>query len=88
MSEVIGEHSYEEMKRSGEKDPFLLEALDYHISDYAYVVFDENYQPCTGMIKDYLKERNFNLLGRFGEWQYYNMDVCIKKAIELKKSLL
>jgi protoporphyrinogen oxidase len=85
ISEVIGEHSREEMTKSGESDSFLLEALDHHISDYAYVVFDENYQKCTKLIKDYLREKQFHTLGRFGEWQYYNMDVCIKKALELKE---
>jgi protoporphyrinogen oxidase len=87
ISEVIGEHTWDEMKKSGENDSFLLEALDHHISSYAYVVFDENYQKCTTLIKDYLREKQFHSLGRFGEWQYYNMDVCIKKAMELKKTI-
>jgi protoporphyrinogen oxidase len=88
ISEVIGEHSREEMQRSGKNDPFLLEALDHHISDYAYVVFDENYSKCTSIIKDYLRKKQFYTLGRFGEWQYYNMDVCIKKAMELKDTIM
>jgi protoporphyrinogen oxidase len=87
ISEVIGEHSLDEMKKSGENDPFLLEALDYHTSGYAYVVFDENYQQCTSIIKDYIREKQFYTLGRFGEWQYYNMDVCIKKAMELNEEI-
>ncbi|MDR2087640.1 MAG: NAD(P)-binding protein [Dysgonamonadaceae bacterium] len=88
ISEVIGEHSPEEMKKSGKNDPFLLEALDHHVSDYAYVVFDENYRKSTSIIKDYLHEKQFHTLGRFGEWQYYNMDICIKKAMELREFLL
>ena len=87
ISEAVGEHSFEEMKEYGIKDSFLEEPIDYNISDYAYVVFDENYEHATGLIKDYLGEKNLHMLGRFGEWQYYNMDVCIKKAIDLKKSL-
>jgi UDP-galactopyranose mutase len=87
MSEVIGEHSFDEMKQSGEKDSFLMEALDHHVSDYAYVVFDENYRESTQTIKDYLREIRFHTLGRFGEWQYYNMDVCIKSAMNLRKNL-
>jgi protoporphyrinogen oxidase len=87
IAEVIGEHSWDEMKKSGENDPFLLEALDCNISDYAYVVFDENYRESTTLIKDYLREKQLYTLGRFGEWQYYNMDVCIKKAMELKETI-
>lgn len=88
ISEAVGDYSFEEMKKSGELDPFLIDALDYHVSDYAYVVFDENYQESTTLIKDYIRERGLYTLGRFGEWQYYNMDVCIKKAIELSQNLL
>jgi protoporphyrinogen oxidase len=84
ISEVIGEHSPEEMIKSGKNDPFLLEALDHNISGYAYVVFDENYRQSTSLINDYLREKQLHTLGRFGEWQYYNMDVCIKKAMELR----
>ncbi|MDR0506651.1 MAG: NAD(P)-binding protein [Dysgonamonadaceae bacterium] len=87
ISEVVGEHSWDEMKSSGEKDNFLLEPLDCNTSDYAYVIFDENYNHSTSVIKNYLQERAFHILGRFGEWQYYNMDVCIKKAMDLSRIL-
>jgi protoporphyrinogen oxidase len=88
IAEVIGEHTPEEMKKSGENDPFLFEALDHSISGYAYVVFDENYQKSTALIKDFLRGKQFHTLGRFGEWQYYNMDVCIKKAMELREIIM
>ncbi|MCD7973941.1 MAG: NAD(P)-binding protein [Candidatus Azobacteroides sp.] len=87
ISEVVGEHSFEEMKNAGKRNPFLKEPLDYNISDYAYVVFDENYQECTTLIKEYLQESGLFTLGRFGEWQYYNMDICIKKTIDLSKKI-
>lgn len=83
ISEAVGVHTFEDMMRSGAKDPFLTEAIDHHISDYAYVVFDENYQESTRIIKEYLNDIRFHTLGRFGEWQYYNMDVCIKRAMDL-----
>jgi protoporphyrinogen oxidase len=87
MLEVVGEHSLTEMKSSAAKDDFITEVIDYNVSDYAYVVFDENYNRSTQLIKDYLKEKKLYTLGRFGEWQYYNMDVCIKKAIDLSKEV-
>ena len=88
MLEVVGEHSREEMEQSARKDSFIEEVIDHNISDYAYVVFDENYNQSTQLIKDYLKEKNLYTLGRFGEWQYYNMDICIKKAIDLSTEIL
>ncbi|HEX8332273.1 MAG TPA: FAD-dependent oxidoreductase [Segetibacter sp.] len=88
ITEVIGGKSYDEMLENGKKDPFLIEPLDYNISDHAYVVFDENYESSTQTIKEYLKTIGMYTLGRFGEWQYYNMDVCIKSSIDLSKRIL
>ena len=88
MLEVVGEHSREKMEQSAQNDLFIKEVIDHNISDYAYVVFDENYNQSTQLIKDYLKGINLHTLGRFGEWQYYNMDICIKKAIDLSKEIL
>jgi len=83
ITEVVGEKTYEEMVENGKKDPFLLRPVDYNVSDHAYVVFDENYEQATTKVKQYLTEKGIYTLGRFGEWQYYNMDVCIKSSIDL-----
>jgi len=83
ITEVVGEKSYDEMVENGKKDPFLLRQVDYHVSEHAYVIFDENYDTATRAIKDYLNDAGIYTLGRFGEWQYYNMDVCIKSSIDL-----
>lgn len=83
ITEAIGEKTYDEMVESGKKDSFLIKPLDYHVSDHAYVVFDEHYHASTETIKEYLTGIGIYTLGRFGEWQYYNMDVCIKKSIDL-----
>lgn len=29
-----------------------------------------------------MSQWDINLLGRFGEWQYLNMDICIERAME------
>jgi protoporphyrinogen oxidase len=83
ITEVVGEKTYDEMAENGKKDPFLLKPLDYHVSEHAYVVFDENYDTATKAVKSYLDEKGIHTLGRFGEWQYYNMDVCIKCSMDL-----
>jgi protoporphyrinogen oxidase len=87
ITEVVGEKSFEEMIENGKKDDFLLRPLAYHVSDHAYVIFDENYETATSSIKNYIESIGMYTLGRFGEWQYYNMDVCIKQSIELEKRL-
>lgn len=88
ITEVIGEKSKEEMIENGKKDSFLIKPLDYNISDHAYVVFDENYEKSLNTIKGYLGSSGLHTLGRFGEWEYYNMDICIKSALELSKKIL
>jgi protoporphyrinogen oxidase len=83
ITEVIGEKTYDEMIENAKRDSFLLKPLAYNVSEHAYVVFDENYQYATTKIKSYLSELNLHTLGRFGEWEYYNMDVCIKSSLNL-----
>ena len=83
ITEVVGERSEAEMIENGRKDPFLLEPLSYHVSDHAYVVYDENHARVTSSILNYLSKLGIWTAGRFGEWQYYNMDVCIKSAMDL-----
>ncbi|MBE5322000.1 NAD(P)-binding protein [Pedobacter sp. MR2016-19] len=88
ITEVVGHKTQEEMIENGKKDSFLIEPVAYNVSEHAYVVFDENYDSCTSTIKDYLEElTNIYTLGRFGEWQYYNMDICIEKSIALASKI-
>lgn len=87
ITEAVGEHSFEEMKTVGLKDAFLLEPLDYNVSKYAYVVFDENYQRLVHGLREAIEKDGFFLLGRFGEWDYFNMDICIKRCIDLAKTI-
>ncbi|TDQ09900.1 protoporphyrinogen/coproporphyrinogen oxidase [Pedobacter metabolipauper] len=87
ITEVVGERTYEEMVENGKKDPFLIRPVDYNVSGHAYVVFDENYDTATKNVKDYLQQIELYTLGRFGEWQYYNMDICIKSSLETAKKI-
>lgn len=82
--EAIGEYSYSEMVREGEKFDYLGVPLDYHISNHAYVVFDNNYKDAVSKIKNRLNSlEGFYSVGRFGEWEYYNMDICMKSVLQM-----
>ena len=83
ISEAVGVRSKEEMVEAGKllKD-ILLEPIDYHCSEHAYVVFDNQRQEALNSIFQYLGSNNIASVGRFGEWEYYNMDICIKRALE------
>ena len=87
ISESIGNHSYDELINDGKDNEFLLEPLAYNQSEHAYVVFDQNYKYAVPHILNYLSHIGIHSIGRFGEWQYYNMDVCMKRSLELAQKI-
>jgi len=50
-------------------------------TEFAYVIFDKHRTKNLSIIKEYMSQMGIELIGRFGEWEYPNMDVCIEKAI-------
>jgi UDP-galactopyranose mutase len=52
----------------------VCEAIDFK---YAYVIYDLNHRKNVKVIHDYLNAHNIIPIGRFGEWEYYNMDKTI-----------
>ncbi len=87
ITECVGEHSFEEMVENGKKDPFLLKPLDYNISEHAYVVFDENRDMAVNEISRYLDSIGIYSIGRFGRWEYYNMDICMLDSMNTAKEI-
>jgi hypothetical protein len=53
-----------------------------NITKFAYVIFDKYRAKNLTLIKKHMSRLGINLLGRFGEWEYPNMDVCIERAME------
>lgn len=49
---------------------------------YAYVVFDKNYSESTDLVYSWLKKQGISTVGRFAEFQYLNMDACIRHAFD------
>ena len=49
--------------------------------------YDKNYNDATKNIKEYLESVNLYSIGRFGEWEYYNMDICMESAMKLVKKI-
>lgn len=83
ITECVGEHAFEELVENGKQDPFLIEPMAYHQSDHAYVMFDHHYHIAVPKLLDYLTSLGIYSVGRFAEWQYYNMDVCMKRSLEV-----
>ena len=62
--------------------------LDYNISEHAYVVYDENRDKEVKHIQEYLESINLISIGRFGQWDYFNMDICMKQSYETYLKIL
>jgi protoporphyrinogen oxidase len=88
ITETMGERSFETMVEKGRKDPFLIEPLDYNISDYAYVVFDDKREAAVERINNYMNQISLYNVGRFAQWEYFNMDVCMKECFLLFDKLI
>jgi len=62
--------------------------IDSEFTEYAYVIHDKSYIKNTDLIKEYFNEvSGFDLLGRWGTWNYNNMDVCMAEAFKLAVKL-
>lgn len=62
--------------------------LDSEFTEYAYVIHDKAYRSSTDQIKAYFAEvPGFDLLGRWGTWNYKNMDLCILDAMKTAEEI-
>lgn len=61
--------------------------LAHEYTEFAYVLFDKGHSVNAQIVKRFLVDRGIVPLGRFGEWQYYNMDICMKRALECAAEL-
>jgi protoporphyrinogen oxidase len=66
-----------------EKLPFKVRPIATNIEQASYVIHDNFVSEVVGELKCALEANNFHLLGRFAEWQYYNMDKAMEAAFEL-----
>jgi len=54
---------------------------------YAYVVFHRDHREELGLVKAWLEKAGIRLLGRFGQFDYLNMDQCILRGLALAGEL-
>lgn len=54
-------------------------------SKYAYVITDLNYSKNLATVKSYVNRAGIDLLGRFAEFEYLNMDACVENALNYAK---
>ena len=81
--EFSGKVEYEVMVEEIKKLPGNLTALDYNYEPNSYVIQDHQTRNEINAARQALKANNIFLLGRFAEWEYYNMDKAMEAAFTL-----
>jgi len=49
---------------------------------YAYVIYDLDYKKNIAIVKNFCAKLGIGLVGRFSEFEYLNMDNCIRNAMD------
>lgn len=67
--------------------PFQPRYIAHRYTPYTYPLQTQNTSAIISMAKAQLAPLNFYLLGRFAEWEYYNMDAAMDAAMKLTLTL-
>ncbi len=85
--EFSGKVSDQEMMNEIAKLPFNLIPISYNYTDSSYVIQQNDTRDLIREVNEILNKHNIYLLGRFAEWEYYNMDKAIEAAMMLCRKL-
>lgn len=79
--------SKENIEINLQKIPFSPKYLSHQYTQYTYPIQDTDTRIMINKLKEKLQKKDFFLLGRFAEWEYYNMDAAMGAAIKLSKGI-
>ena len=85
--EFSGIREQKDMLAELKKMPGDLEPIAFNKERNSYVINTIDTRATVKSLKNELKDDKLFLLGRFAEWEYYNMDKCIEAAFELVEDL-
>ena len=83
FTDEIGE---EEIKRQLLLMPFNPRYITHNYSRYTYPIQSQDTRKIIRVIRERLREYNIALVGRFAEWEYYNMDAAMASAMNTAES--
>jgi hypothetical protein len=83
--EFSGKHAETEILEELKLLPGNLKALAFNYEANSYIIQHQTTRKDIALLKSLLKPYQIFLLGRFAEWEYYNMDKCIEASMELEK---
>lgn len=82
----ILEHTIEALKKMGiikNKEDVAYIALERQ--KYAYVIYDLDWKKNISAVKCFFAKQGIGLIGRFAEFEYFNMDACIRSAMDFAR---
>jgi len=85
--EFSGHHDVEFMTEQIKQLPGNMRYLDHNHEPNSYVIQDADTREKISDLKSLSESENLYLLGRFAEWEYYNMDKAMEAGFELVKKL-
>jgi protoporphyrinogen oxidase len=66
----------------------LRRIIDAQFTEYAYVIHDLEYPKNVSTTRGYFNgDSNFFSIGRWGSWNYRNMDMCMLEALDLVEKI-
>jgi protoporphyrinogen oxidase len=86
--EHSGYLSFDDMALEAKKLPFTMKPLSYNYCENSYVVHSPRTSSVVNTLRQKLQKGGIYCLGRFSEWQYYNMDAAIESAMKLVDSIV
>ena len=86
--EFTGYLSEQDILEQLAKIPFSPTYITHSYTKYTYPVQNENTRSQVGSLQAALEKENIYLLGRFAEWEYYNMDAAIGAAMDLSEKII
>ena len=69
------------------KNPYFRNYITHKYTEFTYPIQDIQTREAINKLKAHVEPSAFYLLGRFAEWEYYNMDAAMGAAINLKIKL-
>jgi len=70
------------------KIPYFRSYITHKYTEFTYPIQDIQTREIISSLKMQLEPNGFYLLGRFAEWEYYNMDAAMGAALDLYSNLL
>jgi len=85
--EFSGQYSYEFMCEQVMALPGNLKPISWNYEPNSYIIHLPGTREKIDAAQSELRKENIHLLGRFAEWEYYNMDKAIEAAMKLAKEI-